>query len=282
MPRSVSETIELGGETTVHRLGFGAMRLTGSDIIGPPASESGARDVLQRAIELGVDFVDTADAYGPGTSERLIAEALAPYPEDLVIATKGGLLRTLDGDWLPHGDPDYLHDAVLSSLDRLRTETIDLYQLHRPDPEVPIEDSVTELAALQDRGKISHIGLSNVTVEELDRATDVADIVTVQNQYNVGYREDEDVLQVCEDRGIGFIPWFPLSAGALDAKRDALESIAAAHDATVYQIALAWLLQHSPVLMPIPGTASLDHLEENVAAASIELTEEDVARLGDS
>lgn len=276
-----SDTIALDGRTTVHRLGFGAMRLTGENILGPPESESDARDLLHRAVELGVDFIDTADSYGPGTSERLIAESLYPYPDDLVVATKGGLLRNLDGDWHPHGDPDYLHDAVLSSLDRLRTDTIDLYQLHRPDPDVPIADSVTELAALRDRGVIDHIGVSNVSVEQLDRAREVTEIATVQNQYNLGYRDDEDVLQACEDAGIGFIPWFPLGAGELDSKRETLEAVAEAYKASIYQIALAWLLQHSPVMMPIPGTSSISHLEANIAATDIVLTDEEMARLGE-
>lgn len=276
-----SSTLDLDGETTVHRLGLGAMRITGEDVLGPPDSEEEARDLLERAVDLGIDFIDTADSYGPGTSERLIAEALHPYPDDLLIATKGGLLRNLDGEWVRHGDPAYLHDAVLSSLDRLRTDCIDLYQLHRPDPEVPIEDSVTELAALRDEGVIEHIGVSNVSVSELDRARDVTEIATVQNQYNLGYRDDEDVLEACEEAGIGFIPWFPLGAGDLSSKRPVLGSIAAEYDATVYQIALAWLLQHSPVTMPIPGTSSVSHLEENVAATDIELTEAEMSRLSE-
>lgn len=275
-----SDTFALDGRTPIHRLGFGAMRLTGEDILGPPPSEGDARDVLHRAVDLGVDFIDTADSYGPGTSERLIAESLYPYPDDLVVATKGGLLRNLDGEWIPHGDPDYLHDAVLSSLDRLRTDTIDLYQLHRPDPGVPIEDSVTELASLRDRGVIDHVGLSNVSVEQLDRAREVTEIATVQNQYNLGYRDEEPVLEACETHDIGFIPWFPLGAGALESKESVLSAIAEEYKATIYQIALAWLLQHSPVMLPIPGTSSLSHLEENVAATDIELTDEEMARLG--
>lgn len=274
-----SDTFDIGGELTVHRLGFGAMRITGDNIIGPPDSEADARAVLQRAMDLGVDFIDTADSYGPGTSERLIADTLAPSPEDVVVATKGGLLRNLSGDWIPRGDPEYLHNAVLASLDRLQTDRIDLYQLHRPDPDVPITDSVTELAALQDEGTIGHIGLSNVSVEELAKASDVADIATVQNQYNLGYRADEDVLSVCEERDIGFIPYFPIGAGVLEEKADALEAVAEAHDATIYQIALAWLLQHSPVTLPIPGTSSVAHLEENVAASAIDLTREEMERL---
>jgi len=275
-----SDTFELGGEDTVHRLGYGAMRLTGDDIIGPPADEAAARDVLERAVDLGVDLVDTADSYGPGVSERLIGEMLGDT-DDVLVATKGGLLRNADGDWLPHGDPDYLRNAVLCSLDRLRTETIDLYQLHRPDPDTPFEDSVTALAELQDDGLVRHVGLSNVSVEQLDTAREIVDVATVQNEYNVGNREDEAVLAACEEYGIGFIPWFPLGAGDLGEKAEAVASVADAHDATPQQIALAWLLEHSPVTLPIPGTSSVDHLEANVAAAAIDLTDDQYRRLAE-
>ena len=274
-----SGTIELDGDTTVHRLGFGAMRITGPDILGPPADEAAARRLLLRAAELGIDFIDTADAYGPGTSERLIADALHPYPESLVVATKGGLQRNVEGDWIPRGDPDYLHNAVLASLDRLRVDQIDLYQLHRPDPDVRLEDSVAELAELKDRGLVRHVGLSNVSVDELDRAREIVDIATVQNRYNVVDRDHEDVLEACESAGIGFIPYFPLRAGDLGEKESELREIAEGYKATPYQVALAWLLQHSPATMPIPGTGELSHLEENVAATDIRLTDAELARL---
>ncbi|MFB6130771.1 MAG: aldo/keto reductase [Salinigranum sp.] len=274
-----SDTFDIGGDLTVHRLGFGAMRLTGQNIIGEPNDVGEAREVLERAREYGVDFVDTADSYGPGVSERLIGETLSPYPEDLVVATKGGLLRNLDGDWVRHGDPEYLRNAVLCSLDRLRTDRIDLYQFHRPDPDVPLEDSLAAIAELRDAGKIEHVGLSNVSVEELDRASDVVPIATVQNRYNVADRESEAVLEACEERDIGFIPWFPLGSGDLGEKAEALDAVADAHDATRAQIAIAWLLHRSPVTLPIPGTGSVEHLRENVAASAIELTDDEMDRL---
>ncbi|WP_434531397.1 aldo/keto reductase [Haloarcula sp. NS06] len=278
MVTNQSETFDIGGELTVRRLGFGAMRVTGDDVIGEPDDEEDAHAVLKRAVELGVDFIDTADSYGPGVSERLIGEALDTEREDLVIATKGGLLRNTDADWLPHGDPDYLRNALLCSRDRLRMDPIDLYQYHRPDPDTPFEDSIHALAEMKDEGLIRHVGVSNVSVEQLDRARDIVDIATVQNQYNVAHRDDEDVLEACENYGIGFIPWFPLGAGDLDGV-DGIDEIAQRHDATPYQIALAWLLGHSDVTLPIPGTSSLDHLEQNVAASAIALTEEELARL---
>ena len=278
MPTNKSDTFDIGGELTVHRLGFGAMRLTGEDIIGEPDDEAEARAVLERAVEFGVDFIDTADSYGPGVSERLIGEALDTEREDLVIATKGGLLRNTDADWLAHGDPDYLRNAQLCSRDRLRMDSIDLYQYHRPDPDTPFEDSIHALAEMKDEGLIRHVGVSNVSVEQLDRARDIVDIATVQNQYNVAHRDDEDVLEACEEYGIGFIPWFPLGAGDLG-DVDGIDEIARRHDATPYQIALAWLLGHSDVTLPIPGTSSLNHLEQNVAASAIDLTDEELARL---
>ncbi|MBO4247255.1 aldo/keto reductase [Halomicrobium sp. IBSBa] len=274
-----SDTFDIGGELTVNRLGYGAMRLTGEDIVGPPADEDAARDVLARADEIGVDFVDTADSYGPGVSERLIGEALNVDRDDLVVATKGGLLRNTDGDWLPHGDPDYLRNAVLCSRDRLGTDRIDLYQLHRPDPDVAFEESVAALAECKDEGLIDHVGLSNVTVEQLETAEEMVEIATVQNEYNVANREDEAVLEACEQKGVGFVPWFPLGAGDLGEKRSVVEDVAHAHDATPYQIALAWLLAHSDVTLPIPGTSSVDHLEQNVAASTIELTTDEYNRL---
>ncbi len=278
MVTNESDTFDIGGDLTVHRLGFGAMRITGEDIIGEPDDVEGAKEVLQRAIDLGVDFIDTADSYGPGVSERLIREALHPY-DDVVVATKGGLLRNRDTDWLPRGDPDYLRNAHLCSCDRLGVDAIDLYQFHRPDPDVPFAESVEALAELKDDGVIRHVGLSNVSVEQLETAREIVDVATVQNRYSVVDRESEDVLDACESYGIGFIPWFPVGAGDLGDKGDLLEEIAAAHDASVYQVALAWLLAHSSVTLPIPGTSSLDHLEENVAASALELTDDEVAQL---
>jgi len=278
MVENHSDTVEIGDEFTVHRLGYGAMRLCGEEIIGRPDDEESARDVLERAADVGVDIVDTADSYGPGVSERLIGETLGDS-DDVVVATKGGLLRNAGGDWIPHGDPDYLRNAVLASLDRLRTDTIDLYQFHRPDPDTPFEDSVTALAELKDEGQISEVGVSNVTVEQLDQAREIVDVATVQNEYNVGNRDDEDVLEACEEYGIGFIPWFPLGAGDLGEREDAVQPVADAHDASPQQIALAWLLEHSDVTLPIPGTSSVDHLEQNVAATETDLTDEQYRRL---
>jgi pyridoxine 4-dehydrogenase len=261
-----SDTFSIGGDLTVHRLGFGAMRLTGPQILGPPEEETAARDLLRHALELGIDFVDTADSYGPGVSERLVGEALDP--DDAVVATKAGLLRNSDGDWLTHADPDYIRNQVLVSRDRLGVDTIDLYQLHRPDGDTPLEDSITAFAELKDEGLIDHVGLSNVTVDQLELARDHVEIATVQNQYNVTYREDETVLEACESYDIGFIPWFPLASGGLP---ETLLAVAEDLDATPYQVALAWLLEHSEVTLPIPGTSSRDHLEENVAASQLEL-----------
>ena len=270
-----SDTFELGEGLTVNRLGFGAMRITGEDIIGRPPDEDEAREVLTQAVDLGVDFIDTADSYGPGVSERLIGEALDP--EDAVVATKAGLLRNTDGDWLPHASPDYIRNQVLVSRDRLGVETIDLYQLHTPNSDTPFEESITTFAELKDEGLIDHVGVSNVSVDQLETARDHVEIATVQNQYNLTNRDDEDVLAACEEYGIGFIPWFPLAAGGMD---DALvDEIAANHDASAYQIALAWLLEHSDVTLPIPGTSSIDHLEENVAASTIELSTDEYNRL---
>ena len=280
MVSNESDTFDIGGELTVHRLGFGAMRLTGEGIIGPPADEQNARDVLKRADELGVDFIDTADSYGPGVSERLIGEALDASRDDLVVATKAGLLRNHGGEWLPLGDPDYIRNQVLASRDRLGVDAIDLYQFHRPDPEVDFEESVQAFAELKDDGLVTHVGLSNVSVEQLDTAREHVDVATVQNQYNLANREHEDVLDACEDADIGFIPYFPIGAGNLDADaRDAVESVADAHDATAYQVALAWLLDHSDVTLPIPGTSNVAHLAENVAASELALTDEDRATL---
>ncbi|WP_435334668.1 aldo/keto reductase [Haloarchaeobius sp. TZWWS8] len=274
-----SDTFALDGETEVSRLGFGAMRITGEDVIGQPDDPENAHDVLQTAVDLGVDFIDTADSYGPGVSERLIGEALDTRRDDLTIATKGGLLRNRDGDWLPMGDPDYLRNAHLCSLDRLGVDCIDLYQYHRPDPETDFEESIQALAELQDDGVVKHLGVSNVSVEQLDTAREHVDVATVQNRYHVAYREEQDVLDACEEYDIGFIPWYPLGAGDLDEVGEDIDAVAEAHDASRYQIALAWLLHTSDVTLPIPGTSSLDHLEDNVAASAIDLSDEEVSRL---
>ncbi|NIB98495.1 aldo/keto reductase [Halobacterium sp. R2-5] len=277
MVHNDSETFDIGGELTVHRLGFGAMRITGEDVIGSPDDEDEARDVLRRAVDLGVDFIDTADSYGPGVSERLIREA--GVTDDAVVATKAGLLRNRASDWIPHGDPDYIKNEALASLDRLGVDSIDLYQFHRPDPDTDFEDSVHAFAELEDDGLVDHVGLSNVSVEQLETARDIVDVATVQNAYNVADREHEAVLEACEDYGIGFIPYFPMGGGDLGGKRSDLEAVADDHDATVRQVALAWLLEHSPVTLPIPGTSSVDHLESNVAASGLDLSEDDLARL---
>ena len=275
-PTNESGTFDLDGELTVHRLGFGAMRLCGEGIIGPPEDEQAAKDAVQEAVDLGVDFIDTADSYGPGVSERLLGEAIDTG--DVTIATKAGLLRNSDGQWLNHADPDYIRNQVLVSRDRLGVDSIDLYQLHSPDPDTPFDDSVTAFAELKDDGFIDHIGLSNVSVDQLEAAREHVEIATVQNQYNVLNRDHEDVLQACEEYGIGFMPYFPIAAGSITGI-DAIQNVADAHDATVYQIALAWLLKHSDVTLPIPGTGSIDHLKENVAASSISLSNEEYNRL---
>jgi len=273
-----SDTFDIGGELTVHRLGFGAMRITGDDIVGRPDDEEEAKAVLRRAVDLGVDFVDTADSYGPGVSERLIGQALGGDP-DAVVASKAGLLRNREGDWLPHGDPDFLKNQVLCSLDRLGTDEIDLYQYHRPDPDTDFEESVHAFAEMKDAGQIAHVGLSNVTVGQLETATEIVDVATVQNRYNVGHRDDEGVLRACERHGVGFIPWGPMYAVDEGESADALAEVAERRDATPHQVALAWLLDHSDVTLPIPGTSSADHLESNVAAADLSLTDEDRAAL---
>ncbi|WP_053948580.1 aldo/keto reductase [Halolamina sediminis] len=278
MTENQSDTFDIG-EYTVHRLGFGAMRLCGENIIGAPDDEEAARNVAREAVELGVDFVDTADSYGPGTSERLLSEA--GVVDDALIATKGGLLRNPDGDWLPLGDPDYLRNATLASIDRLGVDSIDLYQLHRPDPDVDFEASVATLGELKDDGLVDNVGLSNVSVEQLETARDHVEIATVQNEYNLTNREHEDVLDACEDAGIGFIPYFPIGAGDLSEKAEIVDEIADAHDASRYQIALAWLLGSSDVTLPIPGTSSVEHLRENVAASGIELSDTELARLSE-
>jgi pyridoxine 4-dehydrogenase len=267
------------GDMSVDRLGYGAMRITGKGIWGEPADHDGALAVLRRAVELGVNLIDTADSYGPHVSERLIAEALHPYPDDLLIATKGGLERTGPGQWPRNGRPEHLKAACEGSLRDLRVDRIDLYQLHAPDENVPYAESVGALKELQDEGKIRHIGVSNVSVAQLAEARSLVEVVTVQNRFNLTDRTDQDVLDVCARDGLGFFPWFPLEAGGLAKPGGIAAEIAAAHDATTGQVALAWLLAHSPVTLPIPGTASVAHLEENLAAATLELTADELARL---
>jgi pyridoxine 4-dehydrogenase len=272
-------TFDIGGDLRVNRLGFGAMRITGEGIWGEPENPEEARAVLRRAVELGINLIDTADSYGPEVSERLIGETLYPYPEDLVIATKGGLLRDGPGQWRTDGRPEHLREACEGSLKRLKVDRIDLYQLHRIDSRVPAEESLQALAELREEGKIHHVGLSEVSVEEIQRAQEIVPIVSVQNRYNLTDRGSEDVLDFCEREGIGFIPWFPLATGDLARPGGPLDEIAARHDASPGQVALAWLLWRSPVMLPIPGTSSVEHLEENVAAASLELDEEELAAL---
>jgi pyridoxine 4-dehydrogenase len=266
-----SGTISLGDELTVNRLGFGAMRLTGDGIWGPPKDPAGAIAVLRRAIELGVTFIDTADSYGPNTSEELIAQALAPYPKDLVIATKGGWNRPGPNQWTHDASPAHLREALEGSLKRLRLDRVDVYQLHVPDPVVPLDASIETLANMQSEGKIRFVGLSNVTVEHIERARKIVPIVSVQNRYSFADREWDNVVDYCERNGIAFIPWFPLGAGRVAGRL--LEQIAKGRQVKPIQIALAWLLKRSPVMLPIPGTSSIAHLEENLQAASLQLSE---------
>src|SRR5436190_21389863 len=275
-------TITIGGDLTVNRLGFGAMRITGGDggVWGYPPDPDAARALLRRVVELDVTFIDTADSYGPDVSERLIGEALAPYPEGVVVATKGGFLRDGPGSWRPDGRPEHLRGACEGSLARLGLERIDVYQLHTPDPAVPIEDSLGALADLRREGKIRHVGVSNVDVDELERARSVVDVVSVQNRYSLSDREHEDVLDACERLEIAFIPWYPLARGRLAAE-ESLERIAGEKSATPAQISLAWLLRRSPVMLPIPGTSSEAHLEENVSAAALELTDGELQELAE-
>ena len=261
-------TVGLGGDLNVRRLGFGAMRITGDGIWGPPEDHNAALAVLRRAVDLGVNFIDTADSYGPEVSEELISEALHPYPGGLVIATKGGLTRSGPGSWERDGRPEHLREACEGSLQRLRVERIDLYQLHAVDPEVPLEESVGTLAELRDEGKVGHVGLSNVDTEQLGRAREIVPIVSVQDRYSIGDRESEPVLDACEHDGIAFIPWFPLAAGGLEAE-GTISRIAEAHGASPFRIALAWLLARSPVMLPIPGTSKVRHLEENMKALEV-------------
>jgi len=272
-------TFSIGGDLTVNRLGFGAMRITGKGIWGEPADPDEARAVLRRAVELGVNLIDTADSYGPDVSERLIGETLAPYPEDMVIATKAGLVRSGPGQWDPDGRPEHIREALEGSLKLLKLETIDLYQLHRIDPKVPMEDQVGTMAELRDEGKVRHVGLSEVGVEEIEAARQIVPIATAQNRYNLADRGHEDVLDFCEREGIGFIPWFPLATGDLARSGSTLDEMASSRGAAPGQVALSWLLRRSPIMLPIPGTSSVSHLEENIAAAFIELTDEEFEEL---
>ncbi|MDP8900904.1 MAG: aldo/keto reductase [Actinomycetota bacterium] len=274
-------TFALGGELEVNRLGYGAMRITGRGIWGEPENPEEAKRVLRRCVELGVNLIDTADSYGPEVSERLIGETLAPYPEDMVIATKAGLVRPGPGDWRPNGRPGHIREAIEGSLRRLKLETIDLYQLHRIDPEVPAEESLGAMAELREEGKVRYVGLSEVGVDELRQAQQIVPISSVQNRYNLTDRGSEDVLEACEADGIAFIPWFPLASGSLSRPGGPVDEIAANHEASPGQIALAWLLRRSPVMLPIPGTSSVGHLEENVAAVSIDLTDDEYAELSE-
>jgi pyridoxine 4-dehydrogenase len=277
-----SGTFTLGGDLTVNRLGYGAMRLTGKGVWGPPDDHDECIRVLRRAVELGVNFIDTADSYGPYVSEKLIREALHPYPDHLVIATKAGLLRTGPDEWPPLGFPAYLRQECEMSLRRLGVDRIDLFQLHRIDSKFPAEDQVGELVKLQQEGKIRHIGLSEVNVDQLEAAQKITTIVSVQNMYNVTVRTAEPVLDACEARGLGFIPWFPLAAGPLAGPGGPLQRIAERHHASPSQLALAWLLKRSPVMLPIPGTSKVAHLEENVAAAEITVSDEEFEELSNA
>ncbi len=275
-----SGTFRLGGDLPVVRLGYGTMQLPGEGVWGPPRDKDSALAVLRRAVEIGVTFFDTADSYGPEVAEDLLREALHPYADDVVIATKAGLTRQGPGRWTPVGRPEYLRQQAELSLRRLGLERIDLFQLHRIDPAVPVEDQVGELKALQDEGKVRHIGLSEVSIEQLQEAQRTATIVSVQNLFNLANRDAEPLLDHCTTEGIGFIPWFPLATGELSKEDGPLAEAARRHEATPSQLALAWLLRRSPVVLPIPGTKSVEHLDANTAAASIELTDEEFEALG--
>jgi|SRR6516165_329325 len=272
---AANPVFKIGGDMAVNRLGFGAMRITGEGIWGWPPDRANAIKVLKRAVELGVNLIDTADAYGPETSELLIAEALNPYPKGLVIATKGGLTRPGPGQWEPNGRPDYLKACVDKSLKRLKLDRIDLYQLHRIDPQVPTEESLGALKEAQDAGKIRHVGLSEVSPEQIERARKVLPIVSIQNRYNIEDRKWEKAIDYCEKENLGFLPWFPVGGGHGIKSGSKLDAVAKVHNATVYQVALAWLLQRSSVMLPIPGTQNLQHLEDNCAAAKLKLTPEE-------
>jgi len=278
----INLTFDLAGSRSINRLGFGAMRITGRGIWGEPKDPAESRRVLERAIELGINFIDTANSYGPYVSERQIGETLHPYPDDLVIATKGGFQRPGPGRWEADCRPEKLKEACEGSLQRLGLETIELYQLHTVDRRVPYEDAVGALKELQDEGKVRHIGVSNVNRDQLTRAQSIVEVVSVQNNYSVSRRDSEDVLDVCEQQGIAFIPWYPIASGNLAKPGGALDAIAREHGATPAQVSLAWLLHRSPVMIPIPGTSSVAHLEENTAARDLELTDDDLKRIEDA
>jgi aryl-alcohol dehydrogenase-like predicted oxidoreductase len=285
LPAAAAGTLWLGGELEVARMGFGAMRITGDGIWGEPRDQREARALLRRAVELGVNFIDTADAYGPDVSERLIKEALHPYPRGLVVSTKGGMTRQGPNQWAPNGRPEHLRAACEASLRRLKLEAHPVYQLHRPDPAVPYADSIGELAKLQQEGKIRHLGVSNVTVEQLAIARSIVEVVSVQNRYHVAERSSQEVLDVCTRDGIAFIPWGPLAQRAQQSDRPdpaiaALRTVAAERGTPISQAALAWLLAKSPVMLPIPGTSQIKHLEENVAAATLRLSSADMRHIG--
>jgi pyridoxine 4-dehydrogenase len=277
--KAVAKTFKIGGDMEVNRLGFGAMRITGQGIWGEPKDPDEAKRVLKRAVDLGVNFIDTADSYGPAVSERLIGEALAPYAKGLVIATKAGLTRQGPDQWQPVGRPEYLAQQVHLSLRLLRTNTIDLWQLHRFDPNVPVAESLAPIVQLQKQGKIRHVGLSEVKPKEIEQARKVIDIVSVQNMYNVSERQHEDVLHYCEKNGLAFIPWFPVAAGKLAKPGGKLDELAKRHGVTVSQLSIAWLLHRSPVMLPIPGTSSVAHLEENMKAADISLSDAEMQEI---
>jgi pyridoxine 4-dehydrogenase len=279
---TLQKTFKIGGDLEVNRLGYGAMRLTGKGIWGEPKDTDEAKRVLKRAVQLGVNFIDTADSYGPEVSERLIGEALAPFAKGLVVATKGGLVRTGPDQWLPVGRPEYLQQEVEMSLRRLKTDVIDLWQLHRIDAKVPVEESLAPIAKMQKEGKIRHVGLSEVKPHEIDQVRKFIDIVSVQNQYNVGDRRHEDVLEYCEKHGLAFIPWFPVAAGKLAQPGGKLDEISKRHGIAVSQLSLAWLLHRSPVMLPIPGTSSVAHLEENLKAAEISLSDAEMKEIEDA
>ncbi len=276
-PTSASGTITIGGDLTVNRLGFGAMRITGSGIWGDPPDRNVALAVLRRAVELGVDFIDTADSYGPEVSEELIADALHPYPDGLVVATKAGLVRPGPNRWEADGRPEHIRSACEGSMKRLQVDHIDLYQFHRPDPKVPLEESMGTMVELQQEGKVRHIGVSNMDVDQLAQARRVATVVSVQNRYNPTDRGSEAMVDLCQREGLAFLPWAPIGGG--QASGAVVDEIAAAHQASAHQVVLAWLLARSPAMVPIPGTGSVDHLESNVAAARLELTADEVAAL---
>ena len=277
-----SGTFSIGGDLTVNRLGYGAMRITGDGIWGEPKDRENAKKVLRRAVELDVNFIDTADSYGPDVSEQLIGEALAPYAKGVVIATKAGLTRQGPDQWLPVGRPEYLIQEVEMSLRRLKLERIDLWQLHRIDPKVPVEESLGAIKKLQEQGKIRHVGLSEVKPHEIDQARKVIEIVSVQNQYNLSDRQHEDVVEYCTKHKLAFIPWFPVASGKLAKPGGKLDTVAKRHGATVSQLSIAWLLHHSPVMLPIPGTSSVAHLEENIAAPGVKLSDAEWKEIEDA